>query len=93
MNKVTFTLDRETVQQIEQAAAHLALPKSQVVSRAVRDFYRRNSPLKEEERRERLRLFDELIAKIPLRPQSDVDRELKDIRASRHAIGRRSRME
>src|SRR5258708_25678403 len=88
MTKVTFTLDRETVQKIEQTARHLALPKSQIVSRAVRDFYQRHAPLTEEERRERLRVFDELIAKIPRRPQKDVDRELREIRASRRSGGR-----
>jgi hypothetical protein len=90
--KVTFTLDRETVKKIKRAADHLALPKSQVVRRAVHEFFQQTVPLSDEERRERLRIFDELIAKIPIRPQKEAERELREIRASRGHGRRRARV-
>jgi predicted DNA-binding protein len=40
-NKVTFTLDAETVQRIEDAAEILAKPKSQIVREAVAEYHGR----------------------------------------------------
>jgi hypothetical protein len=87
--KVTFTLDDETVARIEQSAARLAIPKSQVVRQAMRGFQIPPAPLTDAERKHRVRVFNELLAKIPMRPQADVDRELEEIRASRDAWGKR----
>jgi predicted transcriptional regulator len=42
--KVTFTLDEETVHRIDDAAVHLAKPKSQVVREAVADYHSRIGP-------------------------------------------------
>lgn len=88
--KVTLTLDDETVARIEKAAASLAIPKSQVVRQAMRGFQIPPAPLTEAERKHRVRVFNELLAKIPMRPQTDVDRELREIQEARDRWGKRS---
>lgn len=47
----------------------------------------------ENERQKRLRHFDELLARIPKRPQSETDAELKAIREARRSGGRRHPVE
>ncbi len=88
--KVTFTLDEETVTRLQEAAAQLAMPKSQVVREAVQDFYDRIGRLSERERVTMLRAFDELVPKIPIRSAAEADRELAEIRRSRRLGGRRT---
>ena len=88
--KVTFTLDDATITRLEQAAASLAIPKSEVVREAVRDFSERIGRLSEPERLNMLRLFDEMVPRIPVRDVLEVDRELKAIRRARRSGGRRS---
>jgi hypothetical protein len=97
-SKVTFTLDRDTVSLLAQSAAQLAIPKSQVVSKAIQDFHERagtmggrTGRLSEPERLRMLRVFDEVMPRIPRRPQRDVTRELKEIREARRRGGRRTR--
>jgi hypothetical protein len=46
--------------------------------------------LSEEERRRMLEVFDEMTARIPRRPTSEVDREIKSVRAARRTGGRRT---
>jgi|HubBroStandDraft_1064217.scaffolds.fasta_scaffold653885_2 hypothetical protein len=98
-SKVTFTLDQRTVGLLDQSAAQLAIPKSQVVSRAIEDFHERTgSPrvaaarLKEPERRRMLKAIEDMMRRAPTRPQHEVDRELKEIRAARRRGGRRTRL-
>ena len=91
--KVTYTLDRETVDRIEVAAARLARPKSQVIREAVKDYYERMDRLSESERLEKLRIFDEMIARVPQRSVQEVDRELNEIRRARRSGGRRTIVE
>ena len=86
--KVTFTLDEATVQRIETASQRLALPKSQVVREAVQDYYERLGKLSEQERKRMLRIFDEVIPRIPARSQDEVRLELKEIRLARRMGGR-----
>jgi hypothetical protein len=89
--KVTLMLDDETVARIEQSAERLAIPKSQVVRKAMESFHIPNpAPLTEPERKERSRVFREMLAKIPMRPQADVDWELKEIQEARDRWGKRS---
>jgi predicted transcriptional regulator len=88
--KVTFTLDRATVDRLEDAASRLSLPKSGVVREAIAEYHGRIGRLSESERLKMLRTLDELLARIPNRPQSEVDRELKAIRQARRSGGRRS---
>lgn len=88
--KVTFTLDADTINRLERASERLSKPKSQVIREAVQDYYERIGRMSESERTRMLRAFDEMIARIPLRPQRDADRELKEIRRTRRSGGRRT---
>jgi predicted DNA-binding protein len=89
-NKVTFTLDAETVQRIEDAAERLAKPKSQIVREAVAAYHDRIGRLSESEIQRKLKVFDTLIPLIPARPQHEVEEELKEIRRARRSGGRLS---
>jgi predicted DNA-binding protein len=89
-NKVTFTLDAETVQRIEDAAERLAKPKSQIVREAVAAYHDRIGRLSESEIQRKLKIFDTLIPLIPARPQHEVEEELKEIRRARRSGGRLS---
>ena len=86
--KMTFTLDEATVKRIETASQRLAVPKSQVVREAVQDYYERLGKMSEQERKRMLRIFDEVVPKIPARPLSEIRRELKEIRLARRLGGR-----
>src|SRR5712692_3346896 len=88
--KVTFTLDRATIARLRQAADRLAKPKSQVVREAIHDYHARIGKLSEQERLRLLKIFDKMMARVPSRPQSEVEAELKAIRQARRAGGRRS---
>ena len=88
--KVTFTLDAATIARLRVTAERLALPKSQVVREAIRDFGDRAERLSERERRHLLGAFDRLVPKVPLRDPRDVDRELAELRRARRSGGRRS---
>lgn len=90
LTKVTFTLDQATVSRLHDAAERLALPRSQVVRKAILDFYERLGKLSERERLSKLRAFDKLILDIPSRPAEDVDRELSEIRHARRVGGRQN---
>jgi hypothetical protein len=89
--KVTFTLDRDTIVLLENAASRLAIPKSQVVREAILDFHERTGRLGERERLLMLQKFDELMPRIPTRSASAVARELKAVRESRRLSGARRR--
>jgi len=88
--KVTFTLDEATIERLQQAAASLAMPKSEVVREAILDFSERIGRLSERERLNLLRTFDELVPRIPKRSDRQVEQELKAIRRARRSGGRRS---
>jgi predicted DNA-binding protein len=88
--KVTFTLDEPTVARLCDAAERLAKPKSEVVREAIEDYHERIGQLSERERVRMLRVFDELVPRIPFRPLADVEKELRAIRVARRAGGRRS---
>lgn len=88
--KLTFTLDPATVTRLNEAAARLAVPKSEVVRDAILDFYERIGRLSERERLRLLRTFDEVIPRIPRRDVRRVERELKAVRQARRLGGRRS---
>ena len=89
MVKVTFTLDDETVTRLRQAAARVKKPQSQVVREAVRDYADRAGRLSERERVQMLAALDAIAKRRPTRAPADVDRELREIRASRRTGGRR----
>jgi len=89
--KVTFTLDRDTLDRLRVTAERLALPKSRVVRNAIRDFSERAGRLSERERRALLETFDRVVTAAPVRPLRDVERELAELRRSRRAGGRLAR--
>ncbi|MFQ5742415.1 MAG: ribbon-helix-helix protein, CopG family [Acidobacteriota bacterium] len=88
--KVTFTLDEATIARLRQAAERLGKPKSQVVREAIQDYATRIGRLSEGERLRLLRVFDEVVPRIPSRPLARVEEELEAIRRSRRGGGRRS---
>ncbi|HEY7334871.1 MAG TPA: ribbon-helix-helix protein, CopG family [Bryobacteraceae bacterium] len=88
--KVTFTLDEATVNKLNRTALNLAKPKSEVVREAINDYYVKSDRLSDEERERMLRVLDEMMARPPTRTQAEVDRELRQIRASRKRWGRRT---
>jgi len=85
---MTFTLDRETVGRLRQASERLSKPQSAVVREAIHDFSDRVGRLSERERLRMLRVFDEVVPRIPPRPASQVRRELEQVRRARRAGGR-----
>ncbi len=89
--KVTYTLDEETVHRIDDAAQRLAKPKSQIVREAVADYHSRIGRLSESERQRMLKVFDTLVPRIPVRPQRQVENELREIRRARRSGGRLSK--
>ena len=89
--KVTFTLDQPTVARLQDAATRLALPKSEVVREAILEFHERIGRLSERERSRLLRVFDEVVPRIPQRSLKEVETELAALRRARRAGGRRSR--
>jgi predicted DNA-binding protein len=90
VNKVTFTLDEETIHRLTDAAERLGKPKSQIVREAVADYHNRIGRLSESERQRLLKTFDTLVPLIPKRPQHQVDRELLEVRQARRSGGRLS---
>jgi predicted DNA-binding protein len=87
--KMTFTLDEATANRLNVAASRLKKPKSEVVREAIQDYYAKTDRLSETERLRMLRVLKEYMAKPPTRPQAEVDRELREIRASRRRGWRR----
>src|SRR5712691_1885964 len=88
--KVTVTLDEDTVNRLQTASERLSLPKSQVIREAVQEYYERIGKLSESKRLRMLRVFDEMLARIPTRSRRDAERELKEIRRARRSGGRKT---
>lgn len=89
MVRVTFSLDEDTVAEIRRTAARLRKPQSHVVREAVAEYAARSGRLSDDERRQALAVLERLRAARPTRPATDVDRELRRLRAARRAGGRR----
>jgi hypothetical protein len=89
--KATFTLDRISMQRLQDAADRLAVAKSEIVREAIMEFYDRLGKLSDRERSALLRSFDELVPKIAPRSTAAVDREVGEVRQARKAGGRRTR--
>jgi predicted transcriptional regulator len=90
MVKVTFTLDDETVGRLRRLAARLRRPLSHVVRESIKDYEARSDKLSDEERRRMLAVLDEIMKAPPTRSQTEVDAELREIRAARRRWGRRT---
>ena len=89
MTRVTFSLDDATVAQIRQTAARLRKAQSHVVRDAVADYAARSDRLSERERLHAMGVLERLRDAKPTRPATDVDKELRSIRAARRTGGRR----
>jgi hypothetical protein len=87
--KVTFTLDRVSIDRLQDAAERLAVAKSEIVREAIMEFHERLGRLSDRERSKMLSAFDELVPRIPERSAAAVDRELAEVRRARKASGRR----
>ncbi len=86
--KVTFTLDKQALSQLQDASERLSLPKSEIVREAILEFHDRIGRLSEREKIALLNAFDELVPKIPERPSEEVEREIAEIRQARRHGGR-----
>jgi len=89
--KVTFTFDQATIRRLDDAAARLAKPKSQIVREAIQDYHQRIDRLSESEKQRMLKALEEFMAKVPKRDQRETEDELKEIHRARRQGGRRHR--
>jgi hypothetical protein len=83
MPKLTFSLDDETVETLRKAAERLRKPQSLVVREAIAEYATREARLSNAERTRLLGVLKNIGRRAPTRPQSGVDRELREIRRSR----------
>ncbi len=90
LQKVTFSLDADTVARLRMTAERLHAPYSQVVREAIAEYGARVGRLSDTERVAMLRTFDRLLPAVPARPASAVDAELRGLRAARRRGGRRA---
>lgn len=88
--KMTVTLDRDTVTQIDRTALRLGIPTSAVVREAVAEYAARAGRLSEQERRRLLSVFDDGIERIPPQPSKTADAEIDEVRRARKRSGRRT---
>ncbi len=72
---------------------YAGIPKSQVVREAIGEYSANLGRLSEEERERMLRVLDEALARIPMRPQEEVEREIREVRDARRAGGRKTESE
>ena len=93
MVKATFSLAPETIVALSDAADRLSRSKSEIVRDAILDYHARVDRLGSAERVCMLEAFDKFPSSLSARSDEDVDRELKEIRPSRHSGGRLSRTE
>ncbi|MEA2025670.1 MAG: ribbon-helix-helix protein, CopG family [Chloroflexota bacterium] len=88
MVKMTFSLDERTAARLNDTAASMHRPKSEIVREAILDYADRAGRLTEAERRRMLGVFDELVPAIPPRSEDEVDEELAELRRARRLGGR-----
>jgi len=86
---MTFTFDEDTVVRLNRTAKRLAKPKSEVVREAIREYEAKSDRLPEAERLRMLRVIDEIMKRPSTRSRAEVDRELRELRASRRRGWRR----
>lgn len=88
--KVTFTLDKTSLERLQDAADRLAIAKSEVVREAIMEFHDRLGKLSQRERSAMLRTFDEVVPRIPVGGVAAADREIREVRQARRRGGRRT---
>jgi predicted transcriptional regulator len=89
MVKMTFTIDEATAETLRRISKRVNQPQSAVLREAIRHYEPHAGQLSIEERKKRVELFDQVLARIPKRPASEVDDELREIRRSRRQGWRR----
>ena len=89
VKKVTFTLDDETVRAIRRLATRSHKPQSLVVREAVAHYAAADQKTTGEERERWVRMFDEMVARVPPRSATDVAKEQESIRRSRRESWRK----
>lgn len=89
VKKVTYTLDDDTVDRIEKAAARDRRPRSSVVREAVARYAAESERLGPEETRAQLRIVDAIADTPATRSARAVDAELRTLRESRRSGWRR----
>ena len=89
MKKVTYTLDDETVERIQRAAARDQRPRSAIVREAVARYAAESGRLSPADIREQLRILDAIAEMPPTRSARAVDAELRGLKASRRDGWRR----
>ena len=90
MAKATFVLDPEAFDKLRLAAARLSRSQSWVVREAICEYAQRVGRLSESERRHMLGALDTLLPRIPRRPLSAVQAEIRSVRRARRKGGRRA---
>jgi hypothetical protein len=83
MQKLTFTLDHDTVDRLRRTAVRLGRPQSYVVREAIKDYDARAGKLSDEERARLLGVVDDMLKAPPTRSTAEVDAELRELRAAR----------
>ena len=83
MVKMTFTLDETTVEALKRIANRLQKPQSYVLREAISYYEPHAGQLSKAERKRRVELFDQVVAAIPKKSASAIDRELEDLKLSR----------
>jgi hypothetical protein len=85
----TPLIDAETLARLESLSRALGLTPGEVVREAIREYGERRARSPSAANcAERLRYFDEALARIPPRPLAAVEAELREIRHSRRRGGR-----
>jgi hypothetical protein len=90
MVKMTFTFDEVTVEILRRTSARLKKPNSVVVREAIQNYAESADRLSDDERRHMVRLLDRIVVSPTNRTGVAVDKEIRDIRATRRRGGRRS---
>ena len=91
MTKVTYTLDDGTVDLLRRTAAQQRKAQSLVVREAIAEYAARVERLSESERSRMLEVLAQVRATAPSRPATEVDEELRTLRATRRQGGRRTK--
>ncbi len=91
MTKVTYTLDDGTVDLLRRTAAQQRKAQSLVVREAIAEYAARVERLSESERSRMLEVLAKVRATAPSRPATEVDEELRTLRATRRQGGRRTK--
>ena len=85
MAKLTFSLDDDTVRTLRETAERYRKPQSVIVREAIAHYASREDRLSTDERDRLLGVLRDIKGRRPTRPESEVDRELRQIRRSRRS--------